>query len=82
MFTACSTADPTPLRSSESSTSAADVAVESARPMPTPTIAIQTATKSVFEATPVLVPISRPDGDEREAGSGGQLGADELDDTI
>src|SRR5580700_6459747 len=61
LFTAWSTADPTPLRSSESSTRAAEVDVDRARPSPIPAIAIQTATKTVLEPVEVVEPNSKPE---------------------
>src|ERR1022692_2974300 len=60
LLTACSTAEPTPLCSSVSSPSAAEVAVAMAMPVPTPAITIQTATNSPLDPTLVVAPTSNP----------------------
>ena len=54
------TAEPTPLRSSGISASAADAVVAMVTPMPAPTSAIQAATKPLPEVMPVPAPSSSP----------------------
>ena len=60
LLIACSAADPTPLRSADSSQSAADIEVASARPIPNPTTAVHAATNRPLEPTLVRAPISNP----------------------
>ena len=60
LLIACSAADPTPLRSGDSSESAADIEVASARLIPKPTSAIHPATNTPLDPTLVRDPISNP----------------------
>jgi hypothetical protein len=57
---AWNTAEPTPLRSCDSSTTAAEEAVAMVRPAPSPTMAIHVAVKTPPEPALVVAPRSRP----------------------
>src|ERR1700677_3066533 len=57
---ASTTPEPTPLRSGDSSTSAAEVEVASARPIPAPTTTIHIATNKPLESTLVVAPTDSP----------------------
>ena len=79
LLTACSTAAPTPLFSSDSSTSAADMAVAMAMPVPIPATTIHDPTNRPLEPTLVRAPEKQPGGQQDEAGGNGHLGPHYLD---
>src|SRR5262245_62876767 len=59
-WTACITADPTPLRSGDSADSAVAAAVDIVRPVPAPTRIVQRATNPPPDVTVVVAPSAIP----------------------